>query len=289
MKNYKRKIAVAGLTLALLVGGQASIFTMPVQAASYASVSDQQQFQKDMQSLTKQNRHDYLYVLRAQGPMGESLSEGIVSYKLSPNLTVKDNMKTRTNGNTSHMQFYTQETKKGLVNYVQSNESGWTRNETNAPVDLSLLKNNLPKTLGGQILSSAKNVQLLSSQNNQNSYKVVVDGGRFLKAVPQFKEQAFGAKTDEMMKILDRLGDVTLFVVVDTDSHQLTALKADLSQPIQNAVAAAADSGDINAVQAAAMKAMAGSLQVQLEVSSIDANTIGSIDVPDRVVKNARG
>lgn len=287
MKNYKKKMAVAGLTLAILLGGQASLFTMPVQAASYVTSSASQQFQNDLESLTKQNRHDYLYVLRVQGPMGENMSEGIVSYKLSPNVIVKGNMKTSAQGVVSQTQFYVQETQKGLVSYFQGQDGKWVRSQSEAPVDFSILKNDLPKTLATQMQASAKDVQLLSTANHQNSYKVVVDGGRFLQAFLQFSEQAFGDRAADMMKMLNRLGDVTLFVTVDTQSHQLTGLKADLSQPIKNGVAAAAEMGDINAVQAAAMKAMASNLQVQLEVASIDAKSVGDIQVPASVVKSA--
>ena len=287
MKNYKRKMAAAGLTLALFLGGQAGLSAMTADAASLEATPQTEAFQRDMESLAPQNRYDYVYVLRVVGPMGESLSEGMVSYRTSPDFLAKGNMKTSTNGKLSHMQFYSKETGKGLVNYVQANDGKWTETRSNGPVDLSLLKNDLPKTLGGQMIASAREVTLLSSAKGQDNYRVTVDGGRFLKAIPQFKEQAFGSSAGQMMDMLDRIGDVPLFVTVDTENHRLTALKADLSQPIKNAVDAAASAGSINPIQAAAMKAMAGSLQVQLEVASVDQKASGTIEIPETVARNA--
>ena len=43
--------------------------------------------------------------------------------------------------------------------------------------------------------------------------------------------------------ILQQIGDVTFIVIVDPVHHEISALKSDLSQPIQHGVDAALNSG----------------------------------------------
>lgn len=291
MKSCKKKFAAAGLTLALLMSGQGDFVVSPVQAAE-ASISAAQQFQTDMKMLAKQNRRDYLYVMNIDSPIGKSVLEGLFAYQVSPKLNVMGNMKNSVNGHVTSSPFYMEETDMGLISYVKDADGKWMKSKADGNADFSFLKNDLQQTIAMQMLQSQKKVELLSKSSNKNAYKVVVNGGEFLSALPQpGKLSPLAAAGDDVefgKDILQQIGDVTFIVIVDPVHHEISALKSDLSQPIQHGVDAALNSGRITGLQAAAMKAMTANLTVQFEATTVKPEVTGSLAVPSDVQKTAK-
>ena len=119
-----------------------------------------------------------------------------------------------------------------------------------------------------------------------------MNGGEFLSALPQpGKLSPLAAAGDDVefgKDILQQIGDVTFIVIVDPVHHEISALKSDLSQPIQHGVDAALNSGRITGLQAAAMKAMTANLTVQFEATTVKPEVTGSLAVPSDVQKTAK-
>lgn len=290
MKSYKKKFAAAGLTLALLTGAQAISGAAPVLAAE-ASMSASKQFQSDMNMLNKQNRRDYLYVLNINGPMGKSTLEGLFAYQSSPKVNVMGSTKITLNGQVNNAPFYLEETANGLISYTKDRDGKWIKTSPKDKIDFSLLKNDLQLTLASQLLQSQKKVDILSRASDKNVYKVIVNGGEFLAALPQQNilpvTDASGSDLKLNKDILQQIGDVSLLIVVDPVHHEIAAVKGDFSQPIKNGVNAIIRSGKIAKAQADSLKTMADGLTVQFEATTIKPEITGSIAVPSDIQKTA--
>ena len=294
--RLKGKFVVTGLALAMLLGAQEGSYdTVAMAAPASAAVTESStQFAQDIQSIQQQERHDYMYVMKFENPMMKMTSEGTLSFKSTPSFQLMGNMKTQTIGidkkeKVALAPFYMKETDKGLVFYARQEDGTWTKQTSDKSADLAMLHGNFEQKLGTELIRSEKAATLLQSNENSNVYKLTVNGTSLLKNLPMFKSvrNNVGMNSKMVNDVLENIGDVDVFLGIDRKKHNISVLKADLSQPIQNGFRAAAAQNGTTGIQPAALNALTNNMTVVLELTSADSSVLGNIAIPAEVEKNA--
>lgn len=292
--DFKKKIAAAGIALTMIMGVQSYVHSSITFAAAAPAVREFATFTEDIRSIRQQKRHDYLYVFQVKNAMMQMTGEGTVSCKADPDFLLMGNMKTRTVGidkkeKVAMAPFYLKETPEGLVFYTREADGQWTKETSKNPTDISLLKGNFEQNLCNALLESQKEVTLLKKEKDSRVYKVTVDGSRLLKNMPMFQagQKLAGADNSMANAVLDNIGDVDVFLGIDSKHHNISVFKTDLSKPVQNAFRTAAAKNGLAGMQAAALNAMTSHMNVVVELTVVSPKVIGDIAIPAEVEAKA--
>lgn len=292
--NFKRKLAVVGMALTMMMSVQSCLANSVTFAETVPAVNAAAQLTEDIQSIRQQQRQDYLYVFQMKNAMMQMTGEGTLSWKADPEFLLMGNMKTKFVGNDKKEKvtmspFYLKETNKGLMLYTRQEDGRWTKQTSTKSTDISPLKGDFAQKLCNELLQSQKSVTLLNDENGNHVYKVTVDGARLLKNMPMFHidQNIPGADSSMVNAVVDNIGDVDVFLGIDSKHHNISVFKTDLSKPLQNAFRAAAAQNGLAGMQAVALNALASNMNAVVELSAVNPDVIGDIAIPADVEKKA--
>ncbi|MBR2215465.1 MAG: hypothetical protein IJ849_06880 [Selenomonadaceae bacterium] len=298
--NLKQKIAGLAAACLLFTGGTA-------WAAEDATPMAQ------LEEVLKEDGADsgtYHLLLAASAPLGEAtasldvtlketpliVSQGVAQVALTPTQLLSPLSK--------EVPFYWQETEKELIFYSQYNDQ-WRKiitkkdlkkeAKTKNPEEKKAADKALAAIYAENFMALVKDVQLANLEGNQRVYNVTIDGEKFAAAVQsniaaqnKGKDKKLTLKPHEAKLIdtaLKAWGDFSFNLTEELDSKQITAIHADLTEPLRRAARALIEASDMSTVDKFKYAAMAETINLKFEATGEAFNQIDKVEIPAEVQK----
>lgn len=291
MLFQKKKLAAAVAALTFAAGVPAVLYPQ-VQAAavSQASIDAKSQLGNELSQLAPASERNMTFVSVMKTGMGENVNEGFISFETEPSFTAQGNLKTATavNGKeqVTAMPFYIQQTDKGSMAYFQTPDKKWQKSAIKADNLVDFLGGAFEKEFLQKLLLTAKDVSCYPDDNGiEKTYMLTVNGSMLQPILPTMPEnESFNGISGAVWnKAMGSLGDFKVKIRIDNERHQITAMEADLSEPMHRVAKVMAEDP---AYAPLASQLENGYFAVALQAGP--NNILSNITVPKDVLKKAK-